>query len=172
MILTGAGISTGCGIPDFRSEGGLFEQIRERRGARFPKLQKMPELVLHRSFARKYPELWTTEVDPWLKSIKTDACPSAMHRVCATLAKAGLVKRIYTQNIDGLHTHKTLQMPEGTVVECHGSISRNDVVLYDDPLPETMYQRLEQDLHQKCNVTCSWSLAPRSKSCPSAQSQT
>ena len=148
IVLTGAGVSTGSGIPDFRSKGGLFDQIVKLWGDVDPAIARNPIAVLHRSFARKYPKLWTKQIEPWLKSIKGSARPTRTHRLLAQLMNAGIVKRIYTQNIDGLHIHPSLKIKDSSrVVECHGSIEKDNVVLYDDPLPETMYQTLEEDFN-------------------------
>ena len=56
VVLTGAGVSTAAGVPDFRSRGGVFEKIRELFGDRLPEVYEHPELALTRSFANAYPD--------------------------------------------------------------------------------------------------------------------
>ncbi|CAJ1422433.1 unnamed protein product [Effrenium voratum] len=138
IVCTGAGVSTAAGVPDFRSAGGLFEQIRETFGGRFPAAVDSPEYVLSREFVQKHPEVWESEVCPWLRSWKRDALPTESHRLCAWLHRQGWLRRVYTQNVDGLHTHPSLELPRELVVECHGSI-RGAVVLYGDPMPHRFY---------------------------------
>jgi NAD-dependent SIR2 family protein deacetylase len=149
VVCTGAGVSTTSGITDFRSKGGLYEQIRARWGKRFPDVAARPELVLSRRFLNKMPSVWYDEVKPWLDQIKKSALPSKAHKLCALLAKKGWLRRVYTQNVDGLHTHASLCMDAGLVVECHGSIDKNNIVLYDDDLPDSMYDALEKDFGSK-----------------------
>ena len=67
------------------------------------------------------------------------------HKFCAHLAHRGWLKRIYTQNIDGLHCHPSLDVPSEKVVECHGSIQRGDLVLYGDPLPLYFRETVQRD---------------------------
>ena len=62
VVLTGAGVSTSAGVPDFRSRGGLFEQIRARFGARWAEVQAEPERLLSRPFAVQHLEAWEAEV--------------------------------------------------------------------------------------------------------------
>lgn len=145
VVCTGAGVSTASGIADFRSKGGVFEQIRKRWGHRFPELHAHPELVLSRRFVCKAPDVWRAEVKPWLDQIKKSVEPSKAHKMCALLAKKGWLRRVYTQNVDGLHTHESLDVDPDLVVQCHGSIERNDIVLYDDSLPACMFDALQND---------------------------
>ena len=135
IVLTGAGVSTNAGIKDFRSEGGLFEMIRER----FPGVEP-PERLLSRHFQREDPQFFKDCVSPWLASCMTEAKPTMTHRFCAWLDEQGWLKRVYTQNVDGLHGRDLA--PE-KVVECHGSLT--SPVLYGDPLPEIMHKMSQKD---------------------------
>ncbi|MBC8317599.1 MAG: NAD-dependent deacylase [Desulfobulbaceae bacterium] len=103
VALTGAGVSTESGIPDFRSAGGLW--------ARFDPME--------------YGTLGAFEEDPrkvWnmLRELIgiADAEPNAGHMAMAEFEKSGILKGIITQNIDMLHQ----KAGSHTVVEFHGSI--------------------------------------------------
>ncbi|CAK9044722.1 NAD-dependent deacetylase sir2A (Silent information regulator sir2A) [Durusdinium trenchii] len=135
VVLTGAGVSTSAGIPDFRSSGGLYESIREHFGSLVPAVMDCPEELLSRRFAQQNPQLWEQKVLPWLRSWKMDAAPTLSHHFGAWLWQKGWLQRIYTQNVDGLHLHPSLELPRDVVVECHGSMAAG-LVLYGDPLPQ------------------------------------
>merc|ERR1712032_490959 len=95
-----------------------------------------PEAFLSRSFMRQYPDVWRSEVEPFLRSRKhNEAKPTATHWFCAWLYRQGWLKRIYTQNVDGLHSSSELGLPEDLVVECHGALRDGSLVMYDDPMP-------------------------------------
>lgn len=137
IVCTGAGVSTEAGIPDFRSPGGLFELIRETFGQRFPRVRDFPEYLVSRSFVNEHPEVWAEEVEPWLRDMKwwESAKPSAAHWLCSWLHRQGWLRRVYTQNVDGLHTHPELGLPEDLVVETHGNMRKGTIVLYSDRIP-------------------------------------
>jgi NAD-dependent SIR2 family protein deacetylase len=174
VILTGAGISTSAGIPDFRtSSGGLFDLLKSKLeddqdslmldGKRVRICE--PEQVLSRIFRNANPSVWQEHILPLLhQAIKLDQLePTMTHRFCAYLAQQGWLKRIYTQNVDGLHTHESLcyrcstdgegrqKVAEDFVVECHGSLRRNDMVLYGDPLPQRFSEHITLDFEQDNN---------------------
>lgn len=161
VVCTGAGVSTAAGWKDFRSPGGLFDEIRSRFGSRFPEVLANPEALLSRSFVTRCPEAWRDEISPWLAAWKpageAAAPPTATHRFCRWLHERGVLARVYTQNVDGLHTSPELDAMEGEarpasgtrwhdkVVECHGSLRDGSVVLYGDGLPERVNRCLAED---------------------------
>lgn len=109
LFFGGAGVSTESGIPDFRSEDGLYRQ----------KYRYSPETILSHSFFMQKPEEFFTFYRD--KMIFADAKPNTTHLFLAELEKAGKLGGIITQNIDGLH-----QAAGNTnVIELHGSIHRN-----------------------------------------------
>lgn len=109
VFFGGAGVSTESGIPDFRSVDGLYHQ----------KYDYPPETILSHTFYRQKPsEFYRFYRD---KMLCLSAKPNAAHLKLAELEKAGKLKAIVTQNIDGLHQAAGSK----TVYELHGSVLRN-----------------------------------------------
>ena len=102
---TGAGISTECGIPDFRSPGGLWTKMQPIEFGDFLASQEMRDESWRRRFA--------------MEEQFGGAKPGRGHRALASLYKAGKIPGIITQNIDNLH-HSSGFAPED-VVELHGN---------------------------------------------------
>ena len=109
VFFGGAGVSTESGIPDFRSQDGLYHM----------KYKYPPETIIsHTFFVRKPDEFYRFYKD---KMLALDAQPNAAHLKLAELEKAGKVKAVVTQNIDGLHQ----KAGSKEVMELHGSVLRN-----------------------------------------------
>jgi NAD-dependent deacetylase len=104
VVLTGAGVSTESGIPDFRSPTGLWAQVDPMEYASLQAFQADPEKVW-RFYAPRIEML-------------TGAEPNAAHRALAELERRGLVQAVVTQNIDLLHERAGSR----EVIEVHGSI--------------------------------------------------
>lgn len=109
VFFGGAGVSTESGIPDFRSQDGLYHQ----------KYDYPPETILsHTFFMRRPEEFYKFYRD---KMLCDTAKPNAAHMKLAELEKCGKLKAVITQNIDNLH-----QMAGSRkVLELHGSVYRN-----------------------------------------------
>lgn len=105
VVLTGAGISTAAGIPDFRGPKGLYVTRRYD-----------PELVFEIHAFHRTPEYFYEFTSDFANMVKNIA-PTFTHGFLAGLERAGLLKGIITQNIDILH-----QMAGNrNVLELHGS---------------------------------------------------
>ena len=104
VVLTGAGISTESGIPDFRSAGGLWAEVDPFEVASIQAFRRDPERVW--GFYRKR------------IGMLLEAQPNAGHHALAALERRGLVEAVVTQNIDTLHSRAGSR----EVVEVHGSI--------------------------------------------------
>lgn len=104
VVLTGAGISTESGIPDFRSPTGIWAQYDPMEYATIGAFRRDPEKVW---------EFYALRLDAL-----TQAEPNAGHVALAKLERAGFVEAIVTQNIDGLHQRAGSR----DVIEVHGSI--------------------------------------------------
>lgn len=109
VFFGGAGVSTESGIPDFRSVDGLYNQ----------KYDYPPEEILsHTFFMRKPEEFYRFYKD---KMLELDIEPNAAHKKLAELEKAGKLKAVVTQNIDGLHQKAGSKI----VYELHGTVHKN-----------------------------------------------
>jgi NAD-dependent deacetylase len=105
VVLTGAGVSTESGIPDFRSPSGIWAQYDPMEYATIDAFRRDPVKVWE-FYAKRFDKL-------------TEAEPNAAHGALAQLEDAGLVEAIVTQNIDGLHQRAGSR----DVIEVHGSIA-------------------------------------------------
>ncbi|MFJ9209661.1 SIR2 family NAD-dependent protein deacylase [Streptomyces sp. NPDC102264] len=106
-ILSGAGISTDSGIPDYRGPNGLWR--------RDPDAEK---LVTYDSYMTD-PEIRRRSWRMRSESATLRAEPNAAHRAVAELARAGTAVRVITQNVDGLH--QLAGLPARKVLELHGT---------------------------------------------------
>lgn len=109
VFFGGAGVSTESGIPDFRSEDGLY-----RQSYKYP-----PETIISHSFFMRNPEEFYRFYKE--RMIYPDAKPNITHQMLARLEQEGRLKAIVTQNIDGLHQLAGSR----NVLELHGSVHRN-----------------------------------------------
>jgi NAD-dependent deacetylase len=106
VALTGAGISTESGIPDFRSSSGLWARVDPAEVATIEAFHRDPDRVWQ----------W---YGPRIRGLLA-AAPNAGHRALAALERSGLLSAVVTQNIDLLHS----RAGSSEVVEVHGSIRR------------------------------------------------
>lgn len=111
VFFGGAGVSTESGVPDFRSESGLYH-AKQKYG-------HSPETMLSHTFYVNHPE----EFYQYYKEnlIHPEAQPNAAHKALAKLEEMGKLRAVITQNIDGLHQ----KAGSKTVYEVHGSVLRN-----------------------------------------------
>ena len=109
VFFGGAGVSTESGIPDFRSVDGLYHQQYD-----YP-----PETILSHTFYMRKPDEFFRFYRN--KMIFSDAKPNAAHLKLDENEKAGKLKAVVTQNIDGLHQAAGSKK----VLELHGSVLRN-----------------------------------------------
>lgn len=123
VVLTGAGCSTGSGIPDYRGADGSWKQKPPMTFGQF---------VRSASARRRY---WARSVAGWPRV--ADAEPNAAHRALARLEDAGHVRHLITQNVDRLHQ----KAGSKRVIDLHG---RLDVVVClgcRRTLPRASFQR-------------------------------
>ncbi len=133
VFFGGAGVSTESGIPDFRSQDGLYKQ----------KWKYPPETIISRTFFDANPKEFYRFYRE--KLIIKDAKPNITHLKLAKLEAAGKLSAIVTQNIDGLHQ----KAGSKKVFELHGSTLRNfcmncgkpydeDFILQSKDSPDTL----------------------------------
>jgi NAD-dependent deacetylase len=104
VALTGAGVSTESGIPDFRSAAGIWQRFDPYEVASIDAFRRDPERVWE-FYALRLAAL-------------ADAQPNAAHRALAALERDGLVEAVITQNVDRLHQAAGSR----DVIEVHGSV--------------------------------------------------
>jgi NAD-dependent deacetylase len=110
VAFTGAGVSTECGIPDFRSQGGVWARFDSREFT-------YQNFIGSREGRRRYWALGRVTY-PVIRA----ATPGAVHRALAELHRRGRLDCCITQNVDDLHQRAGL--PPGTVIELHGNATR------------------------------------------------
>ena len=105
VVFTGAGISTECGIPDFRSPGGFWTRYKPIAFGEFLASED-------------------TRLEAWRRFLMIretigKAEPGPSHRAVARLMAKGHVSHVITQNIDGLHAASGI--PDERIIEIHGN---------------------------------------------------
>lgn len=108
VVFTGAGISTESGIPDYRSQGGIWDKFKP---VYFDEFMSSEESRI------KY---WAQRVD-MEKSLSLSR-PNIGHMSIAKLHEHGILKALITQNIDGLH--QASGIPAEKIIELHGNTRR------------------------------------------------
>src|SRR5437763_1954924 len=108
VVLTGAGISTDSGIPDFRGPQGVWTKN--------PKAEKLSDIRYYMSDPEVRRLAWQSR----LSHPGWNAKPNAGHLALATLERSGRLHALVTQNIDGLH--QLAGNSAGKVIEVHGTM--------------------------------------------------
>lgn len=109
MIVTGAGVSVSCGIPDFRSETGIYSRLQEYQ-------LDDPQQMFDIEYFRHSPEIFYSFAKELYPS-KYEPSPS--HLFVKLVEDQGKLLRNYTQNIDTLEHKANIK----NVVNCHGSFA-------------------------------------------------
>ena len=121
FVLTGAGVSTASGIPDYRDQAGEWKQQR-------PVL--FQDFIKEKITRQRY---WTRSLLGWSRFSK--AKPNASHRALVKLEAAGFFQQLVTQNVDGLHQgagHKRVIDLHGRLdmvscLSCHYQLMRSEL---------------------------------------------
>lgn len=167
VALTGAGVSTASGIPDFRSEGGIWDQYD-------------PSEFHYSRFKADPGTFWEKRIEMYESVFGDDVGPNEAHKTLASLESAGLLDIVITQNIDGLHheagSNSVLEIHgNGKRVACEGcgqtvpldpvvkrvengerpprcescsDVLKPDVVLFGEPLPQGAMQQAQRHARQ------------------------
>ena len=133
VVLTGAGVSTESGIPDFRSPTGIWAEFDPLEYASLAAFRADPEKVW-RFYAPRFGML-------------TSAEPNAAHNALAELERRGFVRAVVTQNIDLLHE----RAGSVDVVEVHGSIRTSSCLRCSSKYPlEDVVRLVKADGAPRC----------------------
>ena len=108
VVFTGAGISTESGIPDYRSQGGIWDKFRPVYFDEF-----MSARAAREEYWRRWQELY--------QGIQRSR-PNAGHTAIARLDQMGLLEALITQNVDGLH--QEAGVADDKIIELHGNTRR------------------------------------------------
>lgn len=139
IVLTGAGISTSLGIPDFRSDNGLYAQL-EHLGLTDP--QEVFDINLFREDPRIFYSIAR-------KVLPESTKYSPTHRFIKMLDERGKLLRNYTQNIDNLEHYAGLA-PE-KLMQCHGSFGTARCMSCSKQIPgESIYKEIREGIVPKC----------------------
>lgn len=122
-VITGAGVSTASGIPDYRDANGDWKRSAPMTHQQFTRNRHARQRYWVRSFAG------------W--SHFSSATPNAAHRALAALEQRGLVERLITQNVDGLHERAGSR----AVIDLHGRLDRVVCLTCGFMLPRDELQR-------------------------------
>jgi len=124
-FLTGAGVSVGAGIPDFRSPGGMYDTLKPELLTATKEQRDMmksdPTYVVNKRLFQANQLCYLELRRPFILGIaETKWKATITHWFIATCHKKGLLTRLYTQNIDGLDFQTKL--PEDKIVSVHGTM--------------------------------------------------
>ena len=108
VVFTGAGVSTNCGIPDFRGPDGLYHTLKQQYDLPYP------EAIFDLGYFQQNP---TPFFDLSRNICSENIEPSLAHKFIAWLEQQKKVALVVTQNIDMLHH----QAGSEKVIECHGT---------------------------------------------------
>ncbi len=129
VVLTGAGLSTASGIPDFRSPGGRWERYQP---------VPLPEFLASESARETY---WRYKSETW--QLIRGAEPNPAPRALAELGRAGRIELLVTQNVDGLHERSGF--PPERLVNVHGTDSAVECMGCHRRAPRTVAQALWEE---------------------------
>lgn len=133
VVVTGAGISTEAGIPDFRGENGIYRQIGEDRVMS----------IININFFQRHPEEFYDFYRQYFTFPQVE--PSKAHYMLAELEKKNRIHAVVTQNIDNLHqragsrnvipVHGNAEQFVCTGRACHHTYSRDIMDKYPEGIP-------------------------------------
>lgn len=123
LVLTGAGVSTDSGIPDYRDDAGRWKRKSP---------VTLEEFMRSAAVRKRY---WARSIIGW--PVMAEARPNAAHHALVRLEAAGHVHRLVTQNVDGLHQ----RAGSVNVVELHGSVARVGCVVCGTQVSRREVQR-------------------------------
>lgn len=140
VVMTGAGVSTASGIPDFRGPNGVWTKD--------PASERLFDYATYLDDPEVREEVWRRRAahPAW------DATPGDAHLALATLYQNGQLDWVITQNIDGLH--QAAGVPSERVVEVHGTLHEVECVACNarTPMTQVLQQVTAGDPDPRCNA--------------------
>lgn len=145
IAVVGAGASCSAGIPDFRSPGtGLYDQLSHYN-------LPFPEAIFELDFYKENPMPFVDLSKAIWPGQDAGPKPTLSHTFLKLLENKNILKRIYTQNIDGLEALAGISTDK--LVECHGNFRSSKCVACKKPMPiEDCYKAM---VEEKTPPTCS-----------------
>ena len=126
-VLSGAGISTASGIPEYRDDNGEWKHARPIQ---------FPDFMRSERTRRRY---WARSYSGW--SRMSGAEPNTAHKALAALESSGLITQLITQNVDNLHRGAGSQ----NVIDLHGVLHKVRCMDCDQRLPrDALQEELER----------------------------
>lgn len=147
LILTGAGISTDSGIPDFRGPHGLYENSAQKFGLPYP------EAIFELPYFKKNPNPFYHFASELMRN---EYNPSLFHQLLAELQPQKQRILIVTQNIDGLHQ----KAGSNEVIPCHGDMTSASCSSCSTPYPIEAFNRLASKAEVPLCETCGAPVKP------------
>src|SRR5256885_3328651 len=146
VVLTGAGLSTASGIPDFRSPGGRWERYQP---------VPLPQFL---ASERAREEYWRYKGETW--RVIEHARPNPAHEALADLARADRIALLVTQNVDGLHERSGF--PPERLVNIHGTDSAVECMACHRRAPRAVAQAAWEagTAVPRCDCGGPWKPAP------------
>lgn len=140
VVLTGAGISTDSGIPDFRGPNGVW--------TRNPKAERTSDIRYYVSDPEVRRLAWLNRLDTPIWTAE----PNAGHRAIVDLERQGRLRAVVTQNIDGLH--QAAGNDPDLVIEVHGTVHQTRCLRCDDvrPMGEALDRVRSGEADPPCRV--------------------
>lgn len=139
IIFSGAGVSTNSGIPDYRSYNSFISQSKNE----YPDITG-PEDIFNRKFIDTNPNFKDSVAYKSFKDKIFNSEPTLSHKFAKELQDMGILKRIYTQNIDNLY--QKAGVSEDLIVEFHGNLNKDNIVLYGDKISNHCMNMVKEDL--------------------------
>ncbi|KAJ5490097.1 Sirtuin family [Penicillium expansum] len=159
VVIAGAGISTAAGIPDFRSTDGLFKSLQKKHN-----LKASGKLLFDAAVYQD--DALTAPFHEMVRSLSEEVAnikPTAFHKMLARLGIESRLKRLYTQNIDGIETSMgplATEVPlnvKGSwpvTIQLHGSIEKMvcQKCRYLDNFKPDMFMEADPPACEECTV--------------------
>ncbi|CAD6198106.1 unnamed protein product [Caenorhabditis auriculariae] len=139
MLITGAGVSVSCGIPDFRSKDGIYARLH----VDFPDLPDPTAMFDIRYFRQNPAPFYDFAKEIFPGQFQ----PSVSHKFIKLLEDSGRLLRNYTQNIDTLEKQTGITK----VIECHGSFSKATCLRCQEKFDGEV---IREDVMQRKVATC------------------